>query len=351
MIMTIVPGSVTVAAGTATCASTLATATAVPARQAGPARRPRPTGRRRARRRWRMSRRILVSMTSREPRIERREVGRVREPVALRPHRLVAGRAGVPRLDAGEPPDDPVGRLDQPVGGRVDLRRLVEDLERLREEPLRRDLPAVPVQPRLARRARDRVDPVGLGLGGVVLPELHPGVRVRPEGRQLAQRRAVGRRRQHRAGREVDPDPDDVGGVDAGGREHRRDGRLEDAQVVVGVLEGPVGRQDDPLVGGRQVLVDDAVAVRLDGGRELRPSATSTSTARPDSVPKSTPIAYRLTVAPLDSRQALPRPGDPRLAERDACRSMRRSVIVPANVHDAATVASGWPRGKPPHAG
>ena len=31
MIITILPGSVTVAAGTATCASTLATATAVPA--------------------------------------------------------------------------------------------------------------------------------------------------------------------------------------------------------------------------------------------------------------------------------------------------------------------------------
>ena len=38
MIATIVPGSVTVAAGAETCASTLATATAVPGQQAGPGR-------------------------------------------------------------------------------------------------------------------------------------------------------------------------------------------------------------------------------------------------------------------------------------------------------------------------
>ncbi len=30
------------------------------------------------------------------------------------------------------------------------------------------------------------------------------------------------------------------------------------------------------------------------------PSATSTRMARPEPVPKSTPIAYRLTVAPLE---------------------------------------------------
>jgi hypothetical protein len=67
-------------------------------------------------------------------------------------HRLVAGRAGVAGLDAGELPDDPVGRLDQPVGPAVDLGRLVEDLQRLAEEPLARDLAAVARQPRLARR-------------------------------------------------------------------------------------------------------------------------------------------------------------------------------------------------------
>ena len=215
MIMTIVPGSVTVAAGTATWASTFATATAVPGRQAGPGRRlgGEAAGPLADRRR---SRRIFVSTTSAKARVEGREVGRVGEAVALGPHRLVARGAGVPGLDAGELPDDPVGRLDQAVRGRVDLGRLVEDLERLREEPLRRDLPAVAVQPGLPGRPRDLVDAVRLGLGGVVLPELDPGVRVRAERRELAEGGAVGGGRQHRAGGEVDADADDVGGVHAG---------------------------------------------------------------------------------------------------------------------------------------
>ncbi len=207
----------------------------------------------------------------REARVECLEVGRIGKAVALGPHRLVARGAGVAGLDAGESPDDPVGRLDQAVRRRVDLGRLVEDLERLREEPLRRDLAAVPVQPGLTHRSCDLVDPVRIGLGGVVLPELDPGMRVRTERGQLAECRAVGGGRQHRAGGEVDADPDDVGGIHARGPHDLRDGRLEDAQVVVGVLERPVGRQDDRLVRSGEVLVDDAVAIWLDGRRDLRP--------------------------------------------------------------------------------
>ena len=115
-----------------------------------------------------------------QPRVERGEVVGVGEAVALRPHRLVAGGAGVAGLDPGEPPDDPVGRLDEAVGGGVRVGRLVEDLEDLGEEPLRRDLAAIAVEPGLAGRPGGVVDAVGLGLGGVVLPELDPGVRVGP---------------------------------------------------------------------------------------------------------------------------------------------------------------------------
>ena len=182
MIMTIRPGSVTVAAGTGDVGIDVGDRDRRPWRQSGPggglggqSAGPLAGGVE--------HRAHLVVDDGGEGRIEGGEVARVREAVALRPHRLVAGGAGVARLDAGQLPDDPVGRLDQAVGRRIDLGRLVEDLERLREEPLGRDLAAVAVEPGLAGRARDVVDPVGLGLGGVMLPELDPGVRVRRERR------------------------------------------------------------------------------------------------------------------------------------------------------------------------
>ena len=116
MTATIRPGPVTVDAGTDTCASTFATATAVPGRSpvhdaasavSEPARLPigrDPAGH-------------LVVDHAREARIERAEVGIAGEPVGLRPDRLVARRAAVAGLDAGQLPDDPVGGLDQAVGG------------------------------------------------------------------------------------------------------------------------------------------------------------------------------------------------------------------------------------------
>ena len=86
--------------------------------------------------------------------LEAGEERRVGEAVALRPLGLVARGAGVAGLRPGELPHDPVGRLDQPVRRAVDARRLVEDLEALGVEPLRRDPAAVARQPRLAARLR-----------------------------------------------------------------------------------------------------------------------------------------------------------------------------------------------------
>ena len=260
MIMTIRPGPSTVTAGTATCASTLATATAVPgfrpvqaaaSAEMPPARSP--TGD------TDVAAHLLVDDVG-EARIERRKVAGVREAVALGPHGLVAGRAGVARLDAGEPPDHPVGGLDQPVRRRVDLRGLIQDLERLGEEPLGRDLAAVARQPGLAGLARDLVDAVRLRLRGVVLPELDPGVRVGAEFREVGEGSAVGLDRQHRAGREVDPQPDDVRRVHACRLQHGRHGDLEDAQVVLGILERPIRRQRNASARNWEGLVDHPVA-------------------------------------------------------------------------------------------
>ena len=132
----------------------------------------------------------LVRREAGEPRVERgQELRRRVVPVLV--DALVPGGAGVPGLGAAQLPDDPVGGLDPAVRAAVDLRVLLQQLQPLGELPLGRDLPAVPADPRLAALVRQRVDPVGLRLGGVVLPQLGVGVRAAGQPGQLAQRRAV----------------------------------------------------------------------------------------------------------------------------------------------------------------
>src|ERR1035437_6403716 len=57
--------------------------------------------------------------------------------VSVLPYALVAGGAGVPCLGAAQLPDDPVGGLDPALCLLVDLRVLIQQLERLGELPLR----------------------------------------------------------------------------------------------------------------------------------------------------------------------------------------------------------------------
>ena len=204
-----------------------------------------------------------------EARVERGEVGAVGEPIPLRPQSLVAGGAAVTSLRPCELPDDPVCGLDQPLRAVVELGRLVQDLQRFREEPLGGDLAAVAGEPPLPALRRDGVDAIGFRLGGVVLPELHPRVRLAPQLLEQAQRRALGGRWQHRARGEVDPDPDHLIRVDAGLGKNPRNGVLERPQIVLGVLQRPVRFQPNVIVRLRQPFVDDAVGVRVRGGCEL----------------------------------------------------------------------------------
>ena len=204
-----------------------------------------------------------------ETRVEGPEERWLGEAVGPRPDRLVAGGAGVANLPAGQAPDHPVGRLDQAVGRAVDVGRLVEDLERLGVEPLGRGPAAVACEPCLAAVLGQRVDAVGLGLRGVMLPELDPGVRLGTELGELAERSAVGGRGQHRAGGEIDADPDDVSGVDLRLAQHVGHGRADRGDVVGRVLERPFGFEDNVAVRRRQPVVDDAVGVFVDSGRDL----------------------------------------------------------------------------------
>ena len=110
-------------------------------------------------------------------------------------------------------------------------------------------------------------------------------------------------------------------------------GRLEDPQVVVGILERPVGRQDDVAVRERQPLVDDAVAIRLDGGRETGAvgdvdedgAAGLGPEVDADRVP-----AHRRSPRLVGG---VPAAWWPRSAGTHLWTDPR-SVIVPANVHD-----------------
>src|SRR5690606_13736673 len=70
---------------------------------------------------------------------------------------LVSRGAGVADVLAAQLPHDPVSGLDPVVHPLVDLRVLLEELERLGVLPLRVDEAAVALDPRLAARVRELV--------------------------------------------------------------------------------------------------------------------------------------------------------------------------------------------------
>ncbi len=262
---TIWPGPAAFAAGGVTCASTLPTATAMPwgrpvqaaaSAVSEPARAPSGT----------MSWLSLVCAKSAK-RGSSRARNSCRRVLAVLVDALVAGGAGVPGLGAGELPDDPVGGLHPALGAGVDLGVLFQELQGLGELPLRGDLAAVPGDPVLAGLVGEGVDPVGLALGGVVLPELGVGVRAAAQLGKRAQGRAVGERRQHGAGGEVGADADDLARLDARSPDRRRHGLGDHVEVVLGVLQRPVWRQ--LLAAGREHVVDHAAGVLVHGAANL----------------------------------------------------------------------------------
>ena len=161
---------------------------------------------------------------------------------------LVAGGAGVLAVRAAQLPHDPVGGFDEAPHRVVDGAVLLEQLQALRKLPLRRDESSVAGEPGLLAQRGECRDPVSLGLSGVVLPQLDVSVLVGGELLELAQWGSVVRDRDHRAGREVDADTDDVVRVDTGRGHSLGHGGLEDVDVVGSHLERPLRWQ--PLTGG-----------------------------------------------------------------------------------------------------
>ena len=180
-------------AGTETCASTLATATGVPGQQ------PRPLCRTLAQAACARadgdrcgatsSRRRRARSAGRAPRSSRRDG----KPSRFRPHRLVAGGAVVARLDCRSAARRP---SRQPRSGGRRARRpraprrgsAAPSGRTTRTRSCRRSAPATARRGSLATALIF----VRLRLGGMVLPELHPGVRI--GGGDRAARRAACRR-------------------------------------------------------------------------------------------------------------------------------------------------------------
>ena len=153
----------------------------------------------------------------------------------------------------------------------VDVGILLQQLQTLGELPLGRDPAAVAGQPRLAALGGERVDPIGVGLRRVVLPELDVGVRAVGQLGHLAQWRAVVEDGQHRARGEVGADPDHVVGVHSAVAHRRRHRVLQHVDVVVRHLERPVRRQSRAArLADIEVLLEDAVAILVHRARQLR---------------------------------------------------------------------------------
>ena len=208
----------------------------------------------------------LVGDEAGEVRVQRREVLGSGVDAVLE-LALVTGGAGVAQVGAAQLPHDPVRGLDPALGAAVDLRVLLQHLQRLGELPLRGDLAAVPLDPRLLALGGECRDPVGVGLGGVVLPQFDVGVRAAGVLGEFAQGGAVGEHREDRAGREVRADADHLLRPHARLRERLGHGVAQHVDVVGGHLQGPVGRQRGTV---GQLPVEDGVRVRVLRRAQLR---------------------------------------------------------------------------------
>ncbi len=179
------------------------------------------------------------------------------------PGGTAAARQLLGGIGPGQHRRQPVGVLDPGVRGIEDFRVHPQAMENFAEEPLGGIGPAALgqiVRPLPAGQFRD----LGrLGVAGVVLPEPRLGVGVVPERLQHRQRRAVAVHGQRRRAGGIDPDADDVLGIEGRLgpprlRHGAGDGDFHAFEVVRRVLPGDVmvGRvEKDPRL-ARLILID-----------------------------------------------------------------------------------------------
>ena len=164
-------------------------------------------------------------------------------------------------------PHDPIGGLDERAHGVVNGAVLLPGLYELWEVPLRREPPSVAGKKALAAFDRDLVQAIRDRLGGVVLPELHPGMGVISPLVELAERSAVLGHRQDSAAGEVDTDADHLVRRHLAERERLGNPLVKDLEVVAGVLQRCVRWE---LAAGRgKPLINHPMAIANLGDCEL----------------------------------------------------------------------------------
>ena len=186
--------------------------------------------------------------------------------LGLAPHGLVTRHAGVAGFHAGKLHDHPVSRLHEAVHRVVQRRVFVQHLPDFGHHPFRGSLSPVSGQEFLPPLLRNAVQAVGLVLGGVVLPELDPGVGIVGVFLLQAQGRARRVHRHHGAGSKIDAHADNVFRGNPGLLHGLRDDIIQTVQIILGMLQGPVGLQ--PLAGG-QIFVHYAVRIVHGGVGQL----------------------------------------------------------------------------------
>ena len=72
-----------------------------------------------------------------QTRVKCAQIGLIRIALAFAPDGLVAGRTSISCFHTGQLPNHPVSRFQHPVGGGVNFGSLIQNLQRLRKEPLR----------------------------------------------------------------------------------------------------------------------------------------------------------------------------------------------------------------------
>ena len=156
----------------------------------------------------------------------------------------------------------------------VDARRPFQGLKDLGHEHLGGENPSVASEPRLPTHLCELHDAIRLILRTMMLPQLHPGVRLITKLRQLTHGGAIRLRGHDRRRGDIQSDPDNLRGIDLGILDALANYDLKCLHVVSRVLERKIRRQF-LSVRRTQHPVHDAMRVLMDSSAHFGTVANS----------------------------------------------------------------------------
>ncbi len=186
--------------------------------------------------------------------------------VMLMPYSLVSCSTGVSRLPAGQLPYHPVGCFNETVCSIIYFRVFVDGLPYLGYHPFRGYLTAVTFQKLFASLFSYCVKPVGLILGGVMLPQLDPCIGPAPELIKETERCTICLNRQYRACGEVYTHTHHPVRCHHRHLHDPRDGYTEHIEIILWMLQSPVHTKRSTV---RKLLVHDSVSVFVNSNSYL----------------------------------------------------------------------------------